>query len=111
MPEPVLDIVSEDVKVQHVAQQVQPTAMQKHARDERGDVEVGTDGEAPGREPIDTNEMLDSRPQALFMEENGDVGRDEGVRHERKRGRSNRIAEGNHCAMVTWRTRSTKLAP
>src|SRR5207249_2280280 len=53
VPEPVLDVVAEDVEVEHVAEDVDPTGVNEHARHERRHRELARDEPVVEEKPFD----------------------------------------------------------
>ena len=70
VPEAVLDVVAEDVEVEEVADQVEPAAVEEHAREERGRVAPPFGDEAPRHQAVDLDEALDGRAEARLIHVN-----------------------------------------
>jgi len=95
MPEAIFDVVSEDPQVQHVSENVQPSAVQEHRRDERRRFE---------RCWHDAEELherhLRARPERELVQEDQRVHGDDEDRDDRRRARRNHVTERDHRVSI-----------
>src|SRR5206468_1951635 len=108
-PEPILDVVAEDPQVEHVADQVDPAAVQEHARDDRDELvrqaiqvarregrrEVTRD-ERPVVEQALEGRVAHGRLRSELVAEGDHAEDDQPDRHDRKSPRRVGVAEGDH---------------
>src|SRR5438093_1235264 len=108
-PEPILDVVAEDPQVEHVADQVDPAAVQEHARDDRDELvrqaiqvarregrrEVTRD-ERPVVEQALEGRVAPGRLRSELVAEGDHAEDDQPDRHDRKSPRRVGVAEGDH---------------
>jgi len=108
MAETVLDVVTEDVQAEHVAKHMHPAAVEKHERDERGD--LAYDAKIfPG-----PHRCVAGRNQAIQLVEVGRLGRrlekdkevddnEGGVYHRHGPG-GDGVSQGDHGAVSSPRS-------
>ena len=106
-PEAVLDVVAEDPQVEHVAEQVQPAAVEELARHERGGLARQVVAAAPGGRQVGRDhaplgdERLERRvaaagEQAQLPGEDDEAGDDQRQRDERRPPRRIGVPERDH---------------
>src|SRR4051794_27897833 len=108
-PHAVLDVVAEDPEIEHVPEQVEPAAVQEHARDHAehrrgGDVpgpqrrgDVRRHDAVLGDEPVEPG-LATAREHAELPRERHEAGDDEGERDDRCSPRRVRVPKRDHGA-------------
>jgi hypothetical protein len=84
VPQPILNVVTKDVKGPHVAKQVKETAVQEHKGEKsdhllaRGEVDRDLRGGIAGRDKaINIDELIESLPQRQFHKKYRDIDRND----------------------------------
>ena len=78
MPDAVLDVVAEDVEVEHVAEEVHPSAVEKHAGQERAQRLDTIEVHPTRHEPVRADQRLAGvLTEANLVHEHEDVRRDQ----------------------------------